>query len=455
MLSDRQIQATKPTTRDQWLTDDQLPHGHGTLQLRIRASGERSFWYRYTAPGRRQIRIPIGPYARTETPGFLTLAQARAEAGRLAALYREHPELREHLERVKAARVEKRAEAERERAEAAARAARGSLRALLAGYVSHLERAGKMSAADVSSIFMLHVLTPFPGLADKPAADVTPTELRDVLARLIEAGKGRTAGKLRSFLQAAYAQALRAELDPAAPASLLGFAVQANPAAVLPALSQFSVPGERALSVPELRAYLLALDALPVGMTRAALLLLLYLGGQRGAQMLRARPADVDMHARTITLRDPKGRRQHARVHVLPLVEPAAEIVQWLLAANGAAPWLFTTDGKNATRQETLSAAVKILSDKLLADGAITAPFKFGDIRRTCETQQAACGISREIRAQIQSHGLGGVQTRHYDRHDYMMEKRAEMEKWRQRLSDIWAGTAVGGMVVQLKRSVG
>lgn len=81
-----------------------------------------------------------------------------------------------------------------------------------------------------------------------------------MLARLIEAGKGRTAGKLRSYLQAAFAQALRAELDPAAPASLLGFHVQANPAAVLPSQAQFNIAGERALSVPELRAYLAALE---------------------------------------------------------------------------------------------------------------------------------------------------------------------------------------------------
>jgi hypothetical protein len=40
-------------------------------------------------------------------------------------------------------------------------------------------------------------------------------------------------------------------------------------------------------------------------------------------------------------------------------------------------------------------------------------------IRRTAETLLASKGISRDIRAQIQSHGLSGVQVRHYDRHDY------------------------------------
>ena len=453
MLNDRQIQATKPTGRDQWLTDDQLPYGQGTMQLRITPTGERSFWYRYTAADGSRVRLPIGPYSRTQAAGFKTLRQARDEAGQLAALRREHRDLREHLERVRIADAERIEAAERERAQAAARPRRETLAALLAGYVEHLERAGKESTYDVRSIFKRHVLTPYPALSEKRAAEVTATELRDVLARLIAADKGRTAAKLRSYLRAAYGQALRAELDPAAPATMLGFGVQANPAAVIPALSQFNRVGDRALRVPELRAYMAALDALPVGMTRAALLLLLHLGGQRGAQMLRLRPTDVDMHACTVTLRDLKGKRKQPRLHVLPLTAPAAEIVQWLMTVNGAAPWLFTSDGERKTVLTTLSAQVAAISAQLVKAGSVAEPFKFGDIRRTCETQQAACGIGRDVRAQIQSHGLGGVQSRHYDRHDYMAEKRAAFSMWCDRLNAIRAGTVASAEVVTLHRS--
>lgn len=41
----------------------------------------------------------------------------------------------------------------------------------------------------------------------------------------------------------------------------------------------------------------------------------------------------------------------------------------------------------------------------------------------------AALGVSKDIRAQVQSHGLGGIQARHYDRHEYMFEKRAALEQ--------------------------
>ena len=44
-------------------------------------------------------------------------------------------------------------------------------------------------------------------------------------------------------------------------------------------------------------------------------------------------------------------------------------------------------------------------------------------IRSGVETLLAANGVSQEVRGHLQSHGLTGVQARHYDGHDYMPEK--------------------------------
>jgi hypothetical protein len=44
-------------------------------------------------------------------------------------------------------------------------------------------------------------------------------------------------------------------------------------------------------------------------------------------------------------------------------------------------------------------------------------------VRSGVETLLAAHGISRKVRGHLQSHGIGGVQARHYDGHDYMREK--------------------------------
>jgi len=58
--------------------------------------------------------------------------------------------------------------------------------------------------------------------------------------------------------------------------------------------------------------------------------------------------------------------------------------------------------------------------------------FELRDLRRTCETMLAAMGVSSGVRAQLQSHGLGGVQSRHYDRHTYTEEKREALQRCEQ-----------------------
>jgi hypothetical protein len=58
----------------------------------------------------------------------------------------------------------------------------------------------------------------------------------------------------------------------------------------------------------------------------------------------------------------------------------------------------------------------------------------------------ARLGISAEVRAQLQSHGLSGVQVRHYLRHDFLAEMREALE----RFADFLEGAAA--TVVPLRR---
>lgn len=66
--------------------------------------------------------------------------------------------------------------------------------------------------------------------------------------------------------------------------------------------------------------------------------------------------------------------------------------------------------------------------------------FDLRDIRRTCETMMAGMGVSKDVRAQLLSHGLSGVQAAHYDRYEYITEKRNTLEAWERRLDDITKG---------------
>lgn len=433
VITAREIEAgtskAKAGGRDVWLTDPGA-RGQGRFTIRCTPSGARVCMYRYTrVDGTRDI-LKVADYDPRGVTG-MTLHEARERAGELARMAGVGKNLRATLDEQNEAKV-----AAAEAVAAAKRKAeRGSLAALFRAYVGTLR--GRQSHYDAQSIFKLHVGGPFPKLAARPAAQVKAEELRDVLARLIDAGKGRTAAKLRAYLRAAFGLAMRAGLDPTLPEALTAFDIQSNPADRLPSLAQFSKALDRTLTLPELHAFWRRVDTAVDSPARDALIACMYLGGQRPTQLLRVTPQHVDVSGATLTLLDPKGRNRHAnpRRHVLPIHEDLMPVIRSRLAqTQGVESPLFSTNGRVPLRKETVAGLVEEIEKAMLAAGELErGPFSMRDLRRTAETQMAALGISSDVRAQIQSHGLGGIQARHYDRHDYMAEKRAALQQWVQR----------------------
>jgi len=455
-MTDRQIKRAigeaKRSGGEVWLTDAQKQRGVGRLRLRANETGGGAFYFRYSDSSGKRDSLPIGTYDDKGGAG-LTLKSAREKADKLSKVYQAGKrDLRAHLEHESAEDRARMEAAARARTEAERQATAGTLHKLLDGYVAHLKRQGKQSEPDVRSIFRRNVVDAFPHLAQVRAADITHRDLSAVLAKLIDAGKGRTAGKLRAYLRAAFAEALAAEGEPTAHPDLHGFNLTANPAALVPAkkLSAFNRARERTLNETEMRAFLAALEK-QSGIARDAILLSLYLGGQRSAQLVRLKPGDVDLGAREVTLLDGKGARQNPRVHRLPLTDRAVQVVGRLLDANGGKPFLITLNGKVPVRTETLSATVTDICAAMLKDRTAREPFELRDLRRTCETMLARMGISKDVRAHILSHGLGGVQARHYDRHNYADEKRRALESWDAELERIKGGKTADKVVPMRK----
>lgn len=357
-------------------------------------------------------------------------------------------------------------EARREdrKATAAARAAKAeaaqfTVKALCDWYTKHQTAQEKQSAKDAAGLFAKYVEpTEF---AAVPARDLTPKQATALVRRVVEAGHRRTAAKLRSYLRAAYALAQRAETDPEAPAELVLFGVEANPIAATAAIKNASGARDVSLTDDELGECVRLLrerrakqhdDAL------AAIELSLVLGGQRLAQVLRVTAADVDLERGTIVLLDPKGRREVARRHVLPLTDEAAKLVGAISKVRRA-DWLFGSKSAPTSPDTVARKGVELLAEaqKNIADRTPDRPptrpkLEPRDLRRTAETMLAAMGISKDVRAQLLSHGLGGVQDRHYDQHEYMPEKRRALEAWQSRLNALATGKPVTGNVKSMNR---
>ena len=294
-----------------------------------------------------------------------------------------------------------------------------------------MEQRGNISAQDVANAAGAYIQEPHPETWDKPAADINLDDVLAILEPLTSAGKLRTAGKVRSIVRAAFAAAIRARTSPQA-SELRKFSIEANPAADVQTIEGSHKARDRALSVIELRA-LWRRACSPD--QRAGPLLRLYLltGGQRFAQLRRARVSDITDEG--LILWDSKGRRAKPRRHVVPLLPEALQALEDCAPARVGDYIATLTAGVSPADPAFLSKLIRRISDQMVESGEAVAPFTLSDLRRTVETRLAALGVSMEIRGQLQSHGLGGVQARHYDRHDYWQEKLEALERLRDLLT--------------------
>lgn len=421
--------------------------GRGAGTLRFRKTGDAlRVYFRYTGQDGKRVELPIGLYDESGRDG-MTLIQVRERAGELRKQYQSGSgDLRGELddrEAARIARINERARAEEEAERKAQERARFTLGALCGEYSALLESRGKVASGKHARSMFKHVPDELAGL---PANEITAHQIAATIRQVREVGKERTAGVLRSYLRAAYGAAIRAPFDSALPASLIGFNVETNPVDAVPAIAVRA--GDRTLSRDELRAYM---GHLGDGIIDRALMLALLSGGQRMAQLLRARVGDWDASAGVLRLWDGKGKRIDAREHPLPLAPKAGAIVEGLIErarerSDDPNPSLFLSTGGARVTESTPGKRVAEI-----AAGMKGEPFDLRDMRRTAETMLAGMRVSRDVRAQLLSHGLSGVQALHYDRHSYLDEKRAALVAWERELDAIQTGEA-GSNVVRMRR---
>jgi hypothetical protein len=226
----------------------------GALQGRRLAGDAVQLYWRYTQDGRRH-REPIGLYDPSAPPKKL---QPTARGFSIAAALERCRELAHvHAERatqggLRALKVE-RQRAQQARQALEAEQSERTLRRLLDTYVAYLKAQGRSSHVDARQIFNRHVLQAWPRIAAAPAAELTPDQVLDMLRRLIEAGKGRTANKLRSYLRAAYQCALDVKMVAAIPMAFKAFTVQINPVARTRRSPQFDRADKRPFTIAALR----------------------------------------------------------------------------------------------------------------------------------------------------------------------------------------------------------
>lgn len=295
----------------------------------------------------------------------------------------------------------------------------GTLGDLLELYASDLEQDGKRTAKEVRRITNKDIPA---ALLSRPAHLISRDDILDILTPIAQRGALVHSDNVRAYLRAAFELGLHAQSMTRWRGRTKDFQVTYNPVATVRKSVTRKPVGMRALSEEEVRQ-LWQTGRLSPQMLLALKLILAT--GQRVEEVLHARWEEFnsDFTLWTIPGERRKTRNKTAEPHLVPLTELHRGLLAEARSLSGDAKHLFPAKNRSEPlRYDSLNHAVRRFIE---ASGMIS--FSPRDLRRTFKTLGGSFGISLEMRNRLQGHALTDVGSVHYDRYDYLSQKREAM----------------------------
>jgi integrase len=293
----------------------------------------------------------------------------------------------------------------------------GTVADLFEAYVAALKEAGKPSWKEAEK--GLNKIADTLG-RNRPARDIEPEEITAIIRPIYERGKRSMADHVRSYIRSAYSWGLKSEHDYRSTAARR-FRLVYNPAAGIP--TEPKNVGTRWLDEDEfLRLYRwLECPDTPVHPPYARAVRILLLTGQRVEEIARLHVDQWDTKERIIDWSKTKNGKPHA----IPVPKIAADLIEEIKPNEHG--WFFPSakDPSKPVSHGTLYSFMWRQREREVIPVVTNR-----DLRRTWKTLAGKAGLSKEIRDRIQNHTLQDVSSKHYDRWNYMAEKRAGMAKW-------------------------
>ncbi len=389
-FTDNLIKGLKPKNSPYRLFEKGSDKGFG---VQVTKSGAKSFFLQYALDGKRKF-LNLGRYP------AISLSEARDKV-------RDNRELLINGDHISQEALK----------------SYGSLEDLINYYIDQMRSQGKRSWEKVYADIQYNVFT----VLDKniPAKEVTSEQIRKIIHKIIQRGAVVQANRVRSYLHRAFELGIFHDNDPKSLSNEFIFNLSINPVTAVPKNASAEKVGERALSFEEIAIIwnIEKIDA-PVPTLLAIKLVLIF--GIRPIELTGAKKSEFDFKSLTWSI--PPERIKNKRWHLLPIVPHAKQLLEDLLLFSGESEFLMPGryNPKESIHKTSLGHSLK----KIQKQNIHYPVFTLRDLRRTAKTRMGELGINKSIRDIIQNHALNDVSSKHYDRWDYMPEKREALEKW-------------------------
>ncbi|MBE4575690.1 integrase [Vibrio navarrensis] len=416
MLTVSAIRGLKPKDKPYYEWDTNSQRGRGKLGVQVTPKGSKTFVFRYFVEGKTKF-IRLGRFPE------LSLNDARGKQKEMGELLLQGIDPKEQLEsQHKAQQLAKREEARK-----------GSIKQLFEAYVSQMEKDGKRTHKAVLASLEKEVYPVIPPATK--AKDVTTHDLMLVLAAMIKRDAKTQSNRVRSYLMAAFNYGLKHDNDPANFIDEAKFGLLLNPVAAIPKQKDAERVGEHYLKMGEVIGLIDDLnneyERFKMGdAIRNLILLCLYTGGQRPYELAASRWEAIDWQQKTLLITPDISKNK--RPHLIPLTDSALVVLE-RQRLNNDSEFIFPhrLNPTDHIRLDSLSQGIARYREA----SPHIKPFTPRDLRRTCKTLMGEIGISKSLRDRLQNHALNDVSSKHYDRYEYLPEKRIALESWEQKLN--------------------
>ena len=363
--------------------------------IQVTPSGTKSFFLQYALNGRRKY-LYLGRYPSTS----LSDARNKARENRENILNGTHISVSQEP-----------------------MISQGSLEDLINYYIGQMRTEGKRSWKKVLADIEYNVFTVIG--KNTLAKDVAPTQIRKVLHKIIQRGAEVQANRIRSYLHRAFEIGIFHDNDPKSLSDEYVFNIVANPVASVPKNPSAEKVGERTLSFEEIEVIWHSEGINIPNPTLLAIKLILVFG-VRPIELTGAKKPEFDFNSLVWSI--PPERIKNKRWHLLPIVPLAERLLEELLLFSNESEFLMP--GRYNPNESIHKTSLGHTLTKIQKQHSHYPDFTPRDLRRTVKTRMGEIGINKSMRDKIQNHALNDVSSKHYDRWDYMPEKREMLEKW-------------------------
>lgn len=294
----------------------------------------------------------------------------------------------------------------------------GTVADLFSGYVQHLQANGKRSWVDVKP--SLDKAAEHIG-KNKLARDVKTEDVLGYLRPIFLRDSHSMADHARGYIRAAFSWGIKTESDYRTTGTIRRFKIDTNPADNIPTAEK--VAGNRWLRPDEFREVYDWLGDPDSTVTRHYMtaIRLIMLLGQRVTEITQLTAAHWNSAEQTLDW----AKTKNGRPHCIPVPPIAAKLLDSLTPNRHGLFFPSALDESKPVEGEALYCVLWRVRDRMTVDA-----FTLRDLRRTWKTLAGHAGLTKTERDLMQNHARSDVSSKHYDRYEYLPEKRAAMAKW-------------------------